>query len=84
MSLIVDLPPETEARFRAEATARGVPLPVFVADWLVLHAPAETRIAVDAAEAERLLDELTHSLPEMPLLPDEALHRENLYAGDER
>ena len=84
MSLTVELPPDVEARFRTEAEARGVSLPVFVADWLAHHAPAETQRVLEPAGAERLLDELAHSLPDMPALSDEALRRENLYAEDER
>ena len=82
MSLMIELPPELEARFRAEAGARGLPLQAFMQEWLARHAPAEPREPISSAEAERLFDELVESLPDMPVLSEEALRRENLYSDE--
>ena len=85
MSLTIELPPEMEARFRAEARSQGVPLDTLVIKWLARYAPTELRKSLETKEAERLLDELVESLPEMPVFSDEALRRENIYNdGNER
>lgn len=84
MILTIELPPELEALFSAEAGARGIPLQEFVIEWLSHNAPKRLERSTDADEAERLLDELADSLPDMPVLSDEALRREQLYPADER
>ncbi len=85
MSLIIELPPEMEARFRAEARFRGVPLNTLVARWLARYTSTGPNKTLETAEAERLLDQLVESLPEMPVLSDEVLRRENIYNnGNER
>ena len=82
MNLMIELPPELEARFREEARSQGVPLDTLVAGWLARYAPAQRKNPLETAEAERLMDELIESLPEMPALSDEALRRENIYNNE--
>ena len=85
MSLTIELPPELEAWFRTEACAQGVPLDTLIVEWLARYAPVQSRKSLETAEAERILDDLIESLPEMPVLSDEALRRENIYNnGNER
>lgn len=83
MTVTLDLPPDTERAYLAEAAARGVALEVVVREVLLAHEPA-----LDAAEMppEEWVEKFrawahSHAGEDLPILSDEAISREFIY-GD--
>ena len=83
MTLTLDLPPHTELAYRAEASARGVPLEVVVREALLAHEPALGVSEMSPEEWVRRFKAWTRSHAEdnLPVLSDEAISRESIY-GD--
>jgi hypothetical protein len=84
MTANLDLPPEIEARFRAEAQDRGVSIDAFLREYLIRYAPIGPPAKLDAEELERAFDELALLIPQgTPPLSDEALSRESIYTRED-
>jgi len=84
MTITLELPPDLEARFVAEAKAKGVPVSELVKVYLY-HAPAElSPKQLTAEEVDRELEEAADLIPEgIPALPDEAMSRESIYTRED-
>ena len=84
MTITVELPNDMEARFAAEAKAKGVCISQIVKDYLV-HL-ARTRKGTEqltAEELDRALEEAADLIPEgIPPLCDEAMSRETIYTQE--
>jgi hypothetical protein len=83
MTVILDLPPEKEAAFKAEAQARGLSLE----QWMLEAAEQRVQPAsivhlqkTDPEEWARRFDEWVDGHdPNTPVLSDEAMSRESIY-----
>jgi hypothetical protein len=80
MSVTVNLRPEVEAGLLAQAHAIGISVEEY------LQRVVEEKVGIpnsprrlSAEEWTRQFEEWADSFPEAPLIPDEALSRENLY-----
>jgi hypothetical protein len=78
--MTVTLPPDVEDAYRAQAVAKGQPLDQVVRDVLIANQPAPSEAELSADEWMRRLDEWTHSHTDLPVLSDEAMSRESIYA----
>jgi hypothetical protein len=72
VTLNIELPPEVEARYAAEARAKGVPLERHVRDRLIATAPVESQRS--QTKLARPLD-----LPTMKGSVIGSLHRRDIY-----
>lgn len=82
MTLTLDLPPQVEQAYLALARARGVPVDAVVREVLIASQPACLTAPSERMSTEVWFDQFeqwANSFPEAPLIPDEALSRENLY-----
>ena len=80
MTLTLELPPEIEARFVAEAQAQGVPIDEFLKAYLIQHAPPVVSRDMSAEEWERQFRAWAESHDRsIPPLSDEAVSRESIY-----
>jgi hypothetical protein len=86
MSVTINLNPEIEASLQAQAQAAGLSLDQFVSHQLevlarnnTLPSHSETSKLDTADQWESELDQWLDSFPQHPLLPDEAIERENWY-----
>lgn len=81
----IQLQPETEARYAAEAQGRGITLEQYLAEKLEAEVAEEPRqaedIAIELAKLEVFFKEFAKYSDKIPILPDEALTREGIY-GD--
>jgi hypothetical protein len=81
MTIRVELNPETEARLRAEARAKGLPLEK-VAEQL-LHQALTERASLQGQmsveEFHRMLDAMAEGSERLPDLPTETFSRESFY-----
>jgi hypothetical protein len=84
MTITLELPPDLEARFLAEAKAKGIPIGEVVKAYLY-HAPPERRAnQLTAEEVDRGLEEAANLIPEgIPPLSDEAMSRESIYTRED-
>ena len=82
MTITLELPPEIEARFVAEARDKGVPVVEIVKAHLIRsNAPVPDAAAMmSPGEREKALDELFDSVPTPAGIREEAFHRENWYS----
>lgn len=81
MTIRVDLSPETEARLKAEARAKGLPLEK-VAEQLLHQALAEhtsPQGQMSVEEFHRMLDAMAEGSERLPDLPTEGFSRESFY-----
>ena len=76
MTLNIELPPEVEARFAAEARAKGVPLERHVRDWLIERAQVNGPNHEDTRPTRPLI------LPTMKGTVIGSLHRRDIYDED--
>ena len=85
MTITLDLPTELEARFVAEAKAKGVPVGDVVTAYLVSHAPAlRAPKQLTAEEVDSGLDEAADLIPaDIPPLTDEAMSRDSIYTRED-
>ena len=77
----VELTPETEARLKAEARAKGLPLEE-VAEQLLKEALTErasSRGQMSVEEFHRMLDAMAEGSGKLPDLPTESFSRESFY-----
>lgn len=74
MTLQIELPPDVEARYAAEALAKGVPLERHVTERLIANAPsAESQSSATLKPARPL------NLPTMKGAVKGSLHRRDIY-----
>jgi hypothetical protein len=78
MTVTIELPPDVEAFYVAEALARGVPLERHLTNRLIDQAPAA--LAITPQERARAFVEWAESHRDTPPLSDEAISRESIYA----
>jgi hypothetical protein len=77
MTIRIELPPDIEAKYAAEACAKGVPLERYVRDHLIAQAPAP--LDMTPQERARALREWAKSHRATPPLSDDAIRRESIY-----
>jgi len=58
MTVTLDLPPEVEATFAAQARARGVPIDTFLLEYLIQHAPPMQPEKLSPGQWDQAFDEL--------------------------
>ena len=80
MSVTVELPPEIEATYAARAAAEGMPLPEYLQHVIEERAPAPAKRPLSPAEWADRWRRTSGGLPNTPLLSDEAISRESIYA----
>lgn len=90
MTITVELPPDVELRFKAEAGGRGVSVVQLVEEFLIYRAPAEPRLDHPAAEdIDRAFEEAADLIPadlissDIPPFADGALSRESIYTRED-
>jgi len=83
MTLTIELDPELQAIYKAEAQRRGVDPGVVALEILRTHRPAQAAAQkkLTVEEFHKMLDELAVGAENLPHLPDSALTREGIY-GD--
>jgi hypothetical protein len=82
MTVTLDLPPQVEQAYLAEAHARGLPLAEVVREILVAARPADPAVELSPEEWVREFKAWTqsHAGLDLPILSDEAISRESIYA----
>ena len=82
MTVTLNLPPEVEQAYLAEAQARGLPLEEIVREVLVTARPVAAATELSAEEWMRAFRAWSESPAHanLPDLPEEALSREFIYA----
>jgi hypothetical protein len=85
MTITVELPPEIEEWFLAQARARGVSVGAYVQEYLTRSSqPIMERPKLSVEEVNRILDEAADLVPAgVPPLSDEAMSRENIYTRED-
>ncbi|HME07839.1 MAG TPA: hypothetical protein VKG25_12345 [Bryobacteraceae bacterium] len=84
MTITLELPPDLEERFVAEAKAMGVPVDEVVKAYLYKAPPAGARKPLSAEEVDKLLDEAADLIPEgIPSLSDADISRESNYSRED-
>jgi hypothetical protein len=81
MTITVEIKPEVQAELAAQAAARGIDVPAYVATILE-QAAQPARIEPknrSLEEFEETLDRIAQFSHKIPVLPDEAFSRESLY-----
>jgi hypothetical protein len=80
MTVTLDLPPDIERAYLAEAQARGLPLDVLVREVLLARQPYLSADEMPPEEWVREFKAWTHSHSGLPVLSDDAISRESIYA----
>ena len=83
MTLNIELPPEVEASFAAQARAKGVSLDTFIRDYLIKHALVIESRRMSANEIDEALEELAASMDAVPPLSEQAMSRESIYTRED-
>lgn len=85
MTITVELPPEIEAWFLAQARARGISIGAYVREYLTrANHPAAVPPRLSLEEMDRLLDEAADIVPAgVPPLSDEAMSRQSIYTRED-
>jgi hypothetical protein len=80
MTIIIDLKPEVQAELGRQAAAHGVDLGAYAASLLeeAAHAPSGSK-TLSQNQLSDTLQELAQFSDKIPVLPDEAFSREDLY-----
>jgi hypothetical protein len=80
MTIIIDIKPEVQAELSRQAAAHGVDIVAYAASLLEeaaqIPSPAKR---LNQGQLDETLRELAQFSQKIPLLPDEAFSRENLY-----
>jgi hypothetical protein len=84
MTVTLELKPEVEARIRARAAERGLPVEKFIQSVIEIDMAREGErpfheTATDQEWEAALLDWINTERPRHPPLPDEAISRESIY-----
>jgi hypothetical protein len=84
MTITLELPPEIEERFRAQAQVRGLTLDAYVQEVLARSGPvAAPGPSLSTDELNRILDEAADLVPNAPPLSDFAMSRESIYTRED-
>ncbi|MBI3682169.1 MAG: hypothetical protein HY235_17450 [Acidobacteria bacterium] len=84
MTITLELPPGLEARFVAEAKAKGIPVGEVVKAYLLRErATLSEPVQMSPEKWDKAWDELLDSLPDIPTLSDEAISRESIYTRED-
>jgi hypothetical protein len=84
MAVLVELPPEVEARLAAEAADEGLDLPSYAARVLAESLPPVRYNPPRTPEEVRAwLDELAQFSDKIPEMPGETFSREMIYRDDD-
>ena len=84
MTITLELPPDLEARFLAEAKAKGVPIGEVVKAYLYHAPPVLSPKQLTAQEVDAALDKAADLIPEgLPPLSDQAMSRESIYTRED-
>ncbi|MBI4911042.1 MAG: hypothetical protein HY820_45955 [Acidobacteria bacterium] len=85
MTIRIELPPELEERFLAQARARGVSVGVCVEEFLARSIrPSMEPRQLSAEDVDRLFEEAADLVPPgVPPLSDEAMSREGIYTRED-
>ena len=80
MTINIEIKPEVQAELSRQAAAHGVDIGSYAASLLeeAAHVPAGSK-TLSEGQLEATLQELAQFSYKIPLLPDEAFSRENLY-----
>jgi hypothetical protein len=81
MNITLDLPPDVERAYLAEAQARGLPLDAVVREVLLASHPPLSSGEMTPEEWVREFRAWTRSHSDLPVLSDDAISRESIY-GD--
>lgn len=81
MAVKLDLPAEIEAELAAQAKTRGLSLEAYLTQIARQQSQLETSPELTREQWVREFDAYLASFPETPVLPDEAMKRENWYSG---
>ena len=84
MTITLDLPPDLEARFLAESTARGLPVAEVIKDYLYRQPPIQAPGQPSAADVLKWLNKAADIIPaDVPPLSDHAMSRESIYSRED-
>jgi len=84
MTITLELAPELETRFVAEARAKGIPVGEVVKAYLLRQrVPSSDTAQMSPEEWDKAWDELLDDLPDIPTLSDEAISRESIYTRED-
>ena len=84
MTITLELPPELEARFVAEAKVKGVPVADVVKAYLYHATPQPSPKDLTAEQVDRGLEEAADLIPEsIPPLSSEAMSRGSIYRRED-
>ena len=79
MTIILNLEPNVEAGLLALASAKGLPLDLYVRSLLEQFAAPTNSTEMTPERKAAAFEELIEGLPEMPVLSDEAMSRDAIY-----
>jgi hypothetical protein len=79
LTLTIHIPSEIEAGLLSQARAQGLEVPQYVELLLRDQVQLRVKTALSPAEREREWRESIKSLPQTPLLSDEAISRDSIY-----
>jgi hypothetical protein len=79
MAVLLDLPPEIEADFAAQAKAQGISLPDYLLRLLGDQPTEGQRRLLSPTERAAAWRESVEGLPHVPPLSDEAISRVSIY-----
>jgi hypothetical protein len=82
VTVTLNLPPLVEKAYLAEAQARGLPLDAWVSEVLLSRQPAPSATEMTAEEwvSKFMAWTQSHAGRNLPVLSDEAMSRESIYA----
>jgi len=84
MTITLELPPDLEARFVAEAEATGIQVSEVVKAYLYHAVPGRDQKLPTADEIDGAFEEAADFIPEgVPPLSDEAMSRESIYTRED-
>ena len=84
MTITLELPPDLEARFVAEAEAAGVHVSEVVRAYLYHAAPRRNPNLPAVDDIDRAFEEAAEIIPEgVPPLSDKAMSRESIYTRED-
>jgi hypothetical protein len=83
VTLILKLEPDVEAGLVALASAKGLPLDLYVGSLLKQFAAPTSSAQMTPEQKAAAFEQLIEGFPEMPVLSDEAMSRDAIYRRDD-
>jgi hypothetical protein len=83
MTITVELSPEIEGRFLAQAKVRGLSLDAYVQEYLASSAQTQLSPELSLVDLDRVLDEAADLVPIMQPLSDFGMSRESIYVRED-